>query len=102
MAALRAEYAETLPERLEELSQAVRLVQEDPADDDRTRRVKALAHALRGTAGTFGFRSLSAAAGCIEEAACRRLERVGEASADGLADIQQGLAAACATLAPDA
>lgn len=102
MAALRADYAKTLPERLEELSRAVQLAREDPADDDRTRQVKALAHTLRGTAGTFGFRGLSAAAGRIEDAARRRLGQPGAASADGLADIEEGLLAARASLAQDA
>lgn len=87
MAALRDEYAQTLPARLEELSQAVRLAREAAGDPECSRRVQALAHALRGTAGTFGFRDLSAAAGRIEEAG-------------SLVEIEDALAAARASLDP--
>jgi HPt (histidine-containing phosphotransfer) domain-containing protein len=89
MAALRDEYAQTLPARLEELSQAARLAREAAGDPECSRRVQALAHALRGTAGTFGFRDLSAAAGRIEDAA-----------AGSLVEIEDALAAARASLDP--
>jgi HPt (histidine-containing phosphotransfer) domain-containing protein len=100
MAALRDEYAQTLPAKLEELSQAVRLAREAAGDPERSRRVQALAHALRGTAGTFGFRDLSVAAGRIEEAAGRPVQGPAAASASSLVEIEDALAAARASLFP--
>jgi chemotaxis protein histidine kinase CheA len=61
---LRGEFLEVLPERLAELASAVERAREDASSLGAAR---ATAHKLRGTAGSYGFASLSEAAGRIEE-----------------------------------
>jgi DNA-binding response OmpR family regulator len=58
------EYTETLPQRIGELRDALRLAQRHPETLGDALR---LAHRLRGTAGTYGFEAVSAAAGEIED-----------------------------------
>lgn len=65
LAALRASYAESLPGKARAVAAATRLAVSDP---DRSAEAIALAHRLRGTAGAYGFREVSRAAGAIEEA----------------------------------
>ena len=64
MAALRADFLAVLPDRLEELANALRSIGTDPAGPE---VAASLAHRLRGTAGSFGHHEVSIAAAKIEE-----------------------------------
>jgi len=68
MAGLRAEYRRTLPDRLIELARAYQTARREPEAADLMRDVKTRAHALRGTAGTYGLPDVGEAAGRIEDA----------------------------------
>jgi DNA-binding response OmpR family regulator/HPt (histidine-containing phosphotransfer) domain-containing protein len=58
------EYTESLPQRIAELRDALRGAESSPEALGHALR---LAHRLRGTAGTYGFEAVSAAAGEIED-----------------------------------
>lgn len=68
MAGLRAEYRRTLPDRLVELARAYESARREPEAANLMRDVKTRAHALRGTAGTYGLPDVGEAAGRIEDA----------------------------------
>lgn len=68
MAGLRAEYRRTLPDRLVELARAYQTARREPEAANLMRDVKTRAHALRGTAGTYGLPEVGEAAGRIEDA----------------------------------
>ena len=69
MAALRAEYRRTLPDRLVEIARASQGARREPENAAGLMRdVKTRAHALRGTAGTYGLPEVGEAAGRIEDA----------------------------------
>ena len=74
MALLRAEYLEGLAGKLDELHRATARARRAPEDPAPAREVMALAHTLRGTAGTFGLHAVGEAAGRIEDAARNHLE----------------------------
>lgn len=60
---LRAEYRQDLPTRMNELNLAVQKANSEDDDSiDQLKTVHVLAHRLAGTAGSYGFQSLSAAA----------------------------------------
>ena len=64
LAALRADYAKLLPQKLIDLSTATQNALNDPNTKNYAR---SLAHKLRGTAGSYGFHKLSEAAGVLED-----------------------------------
>lgn len=64
LAALRADYAKALPPKILELQQATR---EAFASAEKRENARSLAHKLRGTAGSYGFRVLGEAAGKLED-----------------------------------
>src|SRR3954471_1935004 len=63
LAELRAEYVLELPQRVEELAAAIRRARGDWSNVE---QVVSRAHKICGTAGSYGFASLSEAAGRIE------------------------------------
>ncbi len=65
LAGLRAEYQAKLAVRFEDLGTALAEAERDP---DRHETALRLAHRLHGTAGSYGFHEVSAAAGTIETA----------------------------------
>jgi HPt (histidine-containing phosphotransfer) domain-containing protein len=64
LATLRTDYAKQLPPKLIDLSKAT---QNAIADPNTKEYARSLAHKLRGTAGSYGFHALSAAAGVLED-----------------------------------
>ncbi|HEX2574151.1 MAG TPA: Hpt domain-containing protein [Polyangia bacterium] len=72
LAELRDQYRSNLPERLTEIERAIAESRQHPTDPERLERARTLVHRLHGTAGSFGFPRVSAAARRGEEL----LERV--------------------------
>lgn len=62
---LKEIYRQSLPERIQELEAAAATVTTDTASSERARRI---AHALRGSGGTYGFPEVSHAAAAVEDA----------------------------------
>src|SRR5690606_5778339 len=58
--------------------------------------LRARAHELKGMAGNFGFRSLSAAAAAIEKAACDNNEKEAFAHVESLSNLNRDSRAALA------
>ncbi|MBU6450645.1 MAG: response regulator [Cyanobacteria bacterium REEB67] len=67
--ALVTKYARVLPNRIGELSQAIEKAKANPGDPDMTGEVRGLAHKIKGTGGSLGFRLVSECMGFIEDAA---------------------------------
>jgi chemotaxis protein histidine kinase CheA len=71
IAAIRAEYAAELPGIVAALAERVaEVAQAAPAapSPEATARVRAAAHRIRGTAGSYGFHAVGDAAGAVEDA----------------------------------
>jgi CheY-like chemotaxis protein len=64
---LRESFRRRLPQRLEELATALREAHRTQACEAEIRRASAVAHQLRGTAGSYGFHGISTEVGLIEE-----------------------------------
>jgi diguanylate cyclase (GGDEF)-like protein len=77
LAELRHEYRRALPEKVEALTRAVAASR---LDGSRRPEARALAHRLRGTAGSFGAGDIGEMAGRIEDL----LVRIGEAASEEL------------------
>jgi len=60
---LRAHYAKALPSRIAALASA-----RDQDDEEARATIRRIAHALRGSGGTYGFPEISEAAGAVENA----------------------------------
>lgn len=71
LTALRAEYARRLPSRVRRVALALGACRRAPGDALRLERARALAHRLRGTAGSYGFAAVGAAAGRVEDGIVR-------------------------------
>ncbi len=67
--ALVTKYARVLPTRIADLSQAIEKAKADPGNLELTAEVQALAHKIKGTGGSLGFRQVSDHMNFIEEAA---------------------------------
>ncbi len=67
--ALVTKYARVLPNRIAELSQAIEKAKANPRDAAMTAEVQSVAHKIKGTGGSLGFRQVSECMGLIEEAA---------------------------------
>jgi HPt (histidine-containing phosphotransfer) domain-containing protein len=91
LAQLRDHYRRNLGDRLAEIERALDESRRRPAEQDRFEMARTLVHRLHGTAGSFGFPRVSAAARRLEEL----LERVNvdePGSWDGVGrDIEQAL-----------
>jgi diguanylate cyclase (GGDEF)-like protein len=72
LSALRSEFRSALPERLAGVHEALRAAQGGAASPIRTAR--ALAHKLRGTAGSFGFVEAGAVCGRVEDALAKLID----------------------------
>jgi HPt (histidine-containing phosphotransfer) domain-containing protein len=89
LAALRATYGRELPAKARAVAAATRATVADPT---KAEEATALAHRLRGTAGAYGFPTISRGAGAIEDAlhagtrdaSLTALADALEAAADGL------------------
>jgi HPt (histidine-containing phosphotransfer) domain-containing protein len=75
---LQAEYGKVLPGLVEKLAREVGEARRAPADPARLEGLRAQAHKLRGTAGSYGFHGVSQAAARLEEAVQRALAEPGE------------------------
>ena len=91
VAELRAEYLPTVPAKLATLEALVRQARSN-GDDDSRERLRALAHRLRGTMGSYGFAEIGAAVGRIEDALAP--PRSGERAPDMWDEIEHALQAA--------
>jgi HPt (histidine-containing phosphotransfer) domain-containing protein len=77
MTDLQSLYRQAMPGRIAELSDALAAVR--AGEDAAMERVRRLAHALRGSGGTYGFPAVSAAAQAVEDATPTDIEpRTGE------------------------
>ncbi|MFN0247790.1 MAG: Hpt domain-containing protein [Kofleriaceae bacterium] len=61
---IRRDYAARLPDRLDELERAVERALLDPAE---VAAAAAIAHRVRGTAGSYGHSGIAEAVGVVEE-----------------------------------
>lgn len=57
--ALKANYAELLPDQLQEVKQALNFLRSNPQDEQSLLEAMRTVHSLRGTAGSFGFAELA-------------------------------------------
>lgn len=87
LATLRAEYRQTLPERLSELNTALMLAVDAPRSAPLRAEARHLAHKLRGTAGSYGFSRISQAMAVIEDI-LRRYEEESAPTADEWSQIR--------------
>jgi HPt (histidine-containing phosphotransfer) domain-containing protein len=71
LAALRVEYARRLPARVRKVARALGAYRRAPGDAVLLERARSLAHRLRGTAGSYGFAAVGAAAGRVEDGILR-------------------------------
>jgi diguanylate cyclase (GGDEF)-like protein len=102
MAALKAEYARSLPRKLGELAHSIYQAKARPEDPVLSADVRAQVHRLRGTAAAYGFPAVGAAAGGIEELMVAPSEAVGgrarQLDAQAWIEIEKELAAAVRAL----
>jgi HPt (histidine-containing phosphotransfer) domain-containing protein len=68
VAAVRAAYGESLPEKARSLAALAAAAAAERADPERIAAVRRLAHRLRGSAGTFGYWAFGALAAEIDDA----------------------------------
>lgn len=98
LAELRAEYLEELPGKLQDLADSLEAARRDPGDAARQREARSQAHQLHGTAGSYGFSSMSAAAKRVEDTLAA-IEAGEVAPTPAWAKIDDALADARAALA---
>ncbi|MBX9940035.1 MAG: diguanylate cyclase [Candidatus Obscuribacterales bacterium] len=67
--ALVTKYARVLPNRIMELAEAIQKAKNDPSNAELTQEVRGLAHKIKGTGGSLGFRKVSELMAYIEDAA---------------------------------
>lgn len=67
--ALVTKYARVLPTRISELSQAIEKAKAEPSKAELAEEVRGLAHKIKGTGGSLGFRQVSDCMHLIEEIA---------------------------------
>lgn len=84
LAALRAEYARTLPGLIDGLTRAVQAWLAAPGDPALASEVKRISHRICGTAGSYGFGEISVA--------CKEIETLSETLS--AAEAQERLLAA--------
>ncbi len=93
--ALRDEYESLLPERLDELDSAFADIPDDIRDAAARQALEtlyALAHKLTGSAGTFGFMTISQAAERLEAHCQSLLEDAPDAADDAAAGGRETIA----------
>lgn len=72
--ALVSKYARVLPDKLTELSQAIEAAKGEPANLELLDEVKGLAHKMKGTGGSLGFRKVGEHMAFIEDSAIKMKE----------------------------
>ena len=96
LAELREGVRDELPQRLDDISTAWRVLQESGWNDDNAETLERLAHSLAGAGATFGLASISEAARALELAV--EALRTGEAPSDDelvpIADLLVALSSA--------
>lgn len=96
LAELREGFRDELPQRLDDISTAWRVLQESGWNDDNAETLERLAHSLAGAGATFGLASISEAARALELAV--EALRTGEAPSDDelvpIADLLVALSSA--------
>jgi len=96
LAELREGFRDELPQRLDNISTAWRVLQESGWNDDNAETLERLAHSLAGAGATFGLASISEAARALELAV--EALRTGEAPSDDelvpIADLLVALSSA--------
>ena len=80
LAALREAFRDELPQRLDDISTAWRVLQESGWNDENAETLERLAHSLAGAGATFGLASISEASRALERAV--EALRAGEAPSD--------------------
>jgi hypothetical protein len=94
LTALKVDYALALPGRVRRLATALRAWRRAPGTFAHLERARALAHRLRGTAGSYGFAAVGQAAGRIEIALFHTTGAPSEAHAAAWDEIWSALRAA--------
>jgi chemotaxis protein histidine kinase CheA len=96
LAELREGFRDELPQRLDDISTAWRVLQESGWNDGNAETLERLAHSLAGAGATFGLASISEAARALELAV--EALRTGEAPSDDelvpIADLLVALSSA--------
>ena len=87
LAALRRDYAASLPDRVAHLTRAVRAWRAAPDDPRLCEGARDIAHRLRGTIGSFGLTELCAIVGAVEDALVRAATTRAEAGAPAWEEI---------------
>jgi CheY-like chemotaxis protein len=93
---LQEMFAASLPGKIDEMESAILLAQSDPA---RVPEAKSHAHRLRGSAGSYGFPAVGAAAGVIEDLLAEACSAGGEQRPRLWDDVRRALASARNALA---
>ena len=89
--ALVTKYAKMLPTKLGELSTAIKKPKLEPGNRELVAEVRAIAHKIKGTGGSLGFRQVGEAMAFIEAAAVAMPDRPEEEQPMAWAEIDQKL-----------
>ena len=89
---LQAEYAKVLPKLVGTLAEALRRAKSHPEDPVPLEEVRAQAHKLRGSAGSYGFFDVGDAAVRMEEAAIRMQKAPPSEQASSWPDLESAMA----------
>jgi len=82
--ALVTKYARVLPNRIMELAEAIQKAKNDPSNAELTQEVRGLAHKIKGTGGSLGFRKVSELMAYIEDAAAEVSSKPKDGTTDHL------------------
>jgi len=89
--ALVTKYARLLPAKLGELSAAIEKAKQEPDDRELVAQVRAIAHKIKGTGGSLGFRQVGEAMAFIENAAVAMPDKPREEQPLAWAEIDRKL-----------
>ncbi len=89
--ALVSKYARVLPNRINELAEAIEKAKQDPTNIELTEEVRNIAHKIKGTGGSLGFRRVSELMGFIEDTAINLQQRPKEEQLIAWADVDRKL-----------
>jgi HPt (histidine-containing phosphotransfer) domain-containing protein len=89
---LQAEYGRVLPVLVGKLADALARARRAPSDADALEAVRAQAHKLRGTAGSYGFPGVGDAAVRMEDTACRLQKGAEPPSEEAWEELERAMA----------
>lgn len=89
--ALVTKYARVLPNRINELAEAIEKAKNDPTNENLVAEVRGIAHKIKGTGGSLGFRRVSELMGFIEDTAAGMHARPKDEQNIGWAEVDRKL-----------